>query len=187
MGNEIKLGTIPTGTEGRDAVHITIVPVRTGERLLRGSFVLINHEGCAIRCPAHRAIGIIDPFVDRDITFDKGAWVWLCLFPGKTTSLRHVWEHPSFPKTTEVKPETSSQPSDSVKEESRKWLEAYVREHCPYYEDYPDGGLREFIDRVVDGREIYYAGTDCHGLGDVTDSTELFRHLSIVTNMRIDA
>ena len=75
----------------------------------------------------------------------------------------------------------------SEKEESKKWLMAYVRKHCPYDSEHIDGGYESFINYVKNERWVYYHGNDCHGLFDVEDADDLFRHLSVVLDRRIDA
>lgn len=184
MSNEAKLGTIPKGDEGKDAVHVAIVPIQVGSHgLTVGSPVKIE-GGKAVSTPsAYHAVGILDPFLVREIgrDFELGQWVWLCLFPKTIKGLRHVWEHPAFPLTQP----TSTPTSD--KSVSEAWLKDYVRKHCLYWEDKPDGGYAEFLRYVEVERWIYYYGSDCHSLGDVDDADELFRHLSIVLGRRIDA
>jgi len=129
MSNE--LGTIPKGDEGRDAVHVAIVPVQADEYLPAGVPVRLNAKSRAERCRVEDAIGVVDPFrpqSERDVL--SGSWFWLCLYPKTITGLRHVWEHPCLPKF-EAEPDRplSDIPSTSVAD-SQKWIQDYVREHC---------------------------------------------------------
>lgn len=192
--SEAKLGTIPKGNEGRDAIHIAIVPACAAELLARGQPVKLNASNHAEPCAAAEAIGVVDPFRKDQVA--AGAWFWLCLYPSTVTGLRHIWEHPSFPKA-EV---SFEQQTPGGKAASENWLKDYVRKHCPYwsegiegfgnYKGHPpeaDGGYSEFLRNVVDERYIYYYGSDCHSLEDVEDAEELFHHLSVVLNRRIDA
>jgi hypothetical protein len=45
--------------------------------------------------PDGKEAGIIDPFLVDQL--QKGDRVYLCLFPGTVTSLRHLWTAPGFP------------------------------------------------------------------------------------------
>ena len=185
MSKETKLGTMPKGDEGRDAVHVAIVPCKSGDVLSQGQQVKLNKDGEAVPCGEHdQPIGIADPFLHPSKVIGAGEWFWLCLYPGTVTSLAHVWEHPAFPVAAEA---SQAQPAQGNKEESEAWLAAYVRKHCSYWNDDADGGLREFLRYVRDEKWIYYYGSDCHSLADVDDADELFRHLSVVLGRRIDA
>lgn len=184
MKNEAKLGTIPNGDEGRDAVHVAIVPIRAATKLFSGSPVRLNARHEAESCCVEDAIGVVDPFMPEDKRHVAiGSWFWLCLYPKTITGLRHVWDHPSFP-VTEI---TAIPVANDAKRASEEWLKAYVRKHCTYWEDEPDDGYSIFLRYVTNEHWIFYAGSDCHDLSDVEDSDELFRHLSIVLERRIDA
>lgn len=76
-----KLGTIITGTEGRDAVHIAVTPFLATTVLQPGQR-LVN--------------GIIDPYLKEPV--QPGQWCYMFLYPLTITGLRHVWSHPSFPE-----------------------------------------------------------------------------------------
>lgn len=183
MSNEAKLGTIPGGNEGRDAVHVAIIPVQAAQLLTPGLYVKLNAENKA-EPSTSEAVGIVDPFLGVGC-LNKDEWFWLCLFPKSVTSLRHVWEHPAFPLTNAVP--TSTSPRADEKAKSKEWITNYVRSHCPYWESKMDYGYSEFIDRVKENREIFYYGSDCHSLSDVEDANELFYHLSVVLGIRINA
>lgn len=77
--NETKVGRLVDERAKRDAVHVAVMPMvavrqlNPGERLKNG---------------------IVDPFLDHPV--EVGDWYYLFLFPGTTTSLRHVWQHPNF-------------------------------------------------------------------------------------------
>ncbi len=180
MSNEAKLGTVPKGDEGRDAVHVAIVPVQASEEIRIGGLVKLNADGKAVCSDFGSAIGVADPF--REQPAGKDSWLWLCLFPKTIKGLRHVWEHPAFAAEAMALPMRSDE-----KPASEAWLKDYVRRHCSYWENQPDGGYSEFLRYVRDERWIYYYGSDCHSLSDVDDANELFRHLSVVLERRIDA
>jgi hemin uptake protein HemP len=88
-----KLGTVPTESDGRDAVHVAIIPVRANELLQPGEHVGLRHDGLA-SVSAAKDIGVVDPF--RKTPVKPGERFWLCLYPQSITSLRHVWAHPDF-------------------------------------------------------------------------------------------
>ena len=77
----------------RDAIHFAVAPVAVGDALLHpGDHVGLNSKGEASTLPTH--IGIIDPFLTDFV--HQGQRVWLFLYPGTVTSLRHIWQHPAF-------------------------------------------------------------------------------------------
>jgi hypothetical protein len=178
--NEMKLGTIPQGDEGRDAVHIAIVPVQAADPLISGTPARLNHLNKAEACDVSDAIGIVDPFRPHDhFLVARGEWFWLCLYPKTITGLRHVWEHPSFPLSSAEAPPPP--PADKTqKETSEIWLREYVTRWSPYdlYEN--------FINRVKVDRHLHFSGHDCHCWEDVEDRDELFYHLSVVLECRVD-
>lgn len=188
MSNDIKLGTTPTGTEGRDAVHIAIVSVRAMHPLEPGQRVAVDRDGYAAVAESDEfACGIVDPFSGRAI-IEPHEWFWLCLYPKSITSLRHVWEHPSFPASiTEVPALVEVSEGAKAMGEARAWLADYVKRHCPYDDLEGDWGLQKFLKNVTEDKTIFYHGSDCHSLEDVENRDELFRHLSIVLGKRIDA
>lgn len=91
------LGMIHFKSEGRDAIHLAVEPVTAGEFLKPGQHICIV-DGVARAgwtkgvCPT----GIVDPFLPEDV--QEGQRFWLVVYPRMITSLRHVWEHPSFPQ-----------------------------------------------------------------------------------------
>jgi hypothetical protein len=184
MSNEAKLGTVPNGSEGRDAVHVAIIPARAAQLLDCGQPVKMNAANEAVPCPVDQAVGVVDPFrtENRRRVFE-GEWFWLCLYPKTITGLRHVWEHPTFASAGVP----SSPALSDDKHASEVWIADYVRKHCPYWKGEADGGYSEFVRYVEQNRWIFYTGSDCHSLEDVADADELFRHLSVVLGRKIDA
>lgn len=137
MSNEAKLGTIPKGDEGRDAVHVAIVPACAGEPLLIGSPVRMNSKNKAVACKAKDAIGVVDPFIAQNQGgIDRDSWFWLCLYPKTITGLRHVWEHPWFDVVQKQK-------------ESEKWLRDFIASaDCPDYDTVIAAALGEHVDEI---------------------------------------
>lgn len=102
-----KLGQLCSGNEGRDAVHVAIVPVRAFARLQPGDKVGFATDDKIWVDRSFNPIGIVDPFLEEN-SINAGDWIYLCLYPGSVTSLRHVWTHPAFTS----KPPHSATPGD---------------------------------------------------------------------------
>lgn len=95
------LGMIHFKDEARDAIHLAVEPVTASMELKVGQRIGI-HDGVAwpagyqiggITIPYH---GIVDPFLPRGPL--TGEEFWFVMAPRMVQSLRHVWEHPDFPK-----------------------------------------------------------------------------------------
>lgn len=96
------LGMIHFKPEHRDAIHLAVDPVTAGEGLTVGQQIGVC-DGFAYPAgkkldngktvPSH---GIVDPFLPRGP--QAGERFWFVMNPRMVTSLRHVWEHPDFPK-----------------------------------------------------------------------------------------
>jgi hypothetical protein len=164
--SKLGLGQIITAEQQRDAIHVAVAPVIAGQMLEPGAPVALV-DGVAMGDHDNR-IGVVDPFLRAMVR--KGERFWLFLNPGSITSLRHEWAHPAF---------GAEEKATCDKAASIKWVTEYAKRWSPYYEEYGRDPYKEFMDKVTDG-EIYYYGSDCHGLHDVEDADELFRHLSII-------
>ena len=82
MIEQPKIGQTLNGPNpGRDAVHIAIIPMVATRTLQPGQ---------------HLKFGIVDPYLEQPV--EPNEVYYLFLYPNSVTSLRHVWEHPSFPK-----------------------------------------------------------------------------------------
>ncbi len=190
--SQVKLGTSPSPSEGRDAVHVAVVPVQALCTVARGARVRLvqGRHDVAGPCGDGDADGVVDPFM-RAKCVKKGEWFWMCLYPETVTSLRHVWEHPRFPESTEGKINLEQVGYEIGQFHTAKmWLVDYVKRNCPYWtEEDASGetGYTRFLEYVKDYKWIYYCGSDCHSLAEVEEPDELFANLSIVLNMRIDA
>lgn len=89
------LGTIIDDTAARDAIHLGVLPVIAGENLFPGEHILLKHGKACRTYDSTEGLGIVDPFLTAPIA--RGERFWLIVYPRTITSLRHVWEHPSFP------------------------------------------------------------------------------------------
>lgn len=92
------IGQLLYGDEGRDAVHIAIVPGSCEVELHPGQWVGLVRQGrTAVVSPGEgRKIGIVDPFLKAAVK--PGEKFWVFLVPRTITGLRHVWSHPAFPE-----------------------------------------------------------------------------------------
>lgn len=90
---DIALGEFITGEARKDAIHVAIAPVTAGEKLIAGAHVSVVN-GMAWSSGAFYKVGIVDPFIKGSIV--PGKRIWILLYPGTVSSLRHEWDHPSF-------------------------------------------------------------------------------------------
>jgi hypothetical protein len=114
------LGTIITENEKRDAIHLAVYPAEAGGYFSPGDRVYLGPDGKAYSAGGRsgkEATGIVDPFLERNVMM--GERFWLVLLPRTVKSLRHVWEHPSFPETTEDGSDKPKQPHSVSPEDKR--------------------------------------------------------------------
>lgn len=103
-----QLGNLITdGDRRRDAIHIAVAPVTSGEALQPGQhigFVPVGQIETVGLVDADSQVGLVDPFLTETVL--PGQRFWLFLYPNTVTSLRHVWTHPAFaPKVPVIKGE----------------------------------------------------------------------------------
>jgi hypothetical protein len=124
------IGNLIDESAGRDAIHLAVEPIVAGAALNPGQDVGIV-DGKAF--PRRPYLGIVDPFLSKAVK--EGQRFWLVVYPRQITSLRHVWEHPSFPAAVE--------PVESVdaKAYSTKWMTDWAVRHmsADYYGDVEGG------------------------------------------------
>lgn len=89
-----RLGFFPEEGAERDAVHIAIIPAIAASRLEPGQKVAIHLRSPLRVGYGDNVVGVVDPFLDRDVQQEERCWVLLT--PNSITSLRHEWTHPSF-------------------------------------------------------------------------------------------
>lgn len=117
------LGNIIDEHEKRDAIHLAVIPMQAPTQLKPGEDV--NAGGIPIATPDSPFVGIVDPFLKQDV--EIGQWFWLVIYPRQIDSLRHVWTHPAFP-------EEEAPVSLKQREESKKWLEKFIKEHAHHWD-----------------------------------------------------
>jgi hypothetical protein len=91
------LGEIIRGEAQRDAVHIAVAPIIAGEMLRPGQHVSAHYDHERKRYVAKTSgatCGVVDPYLRRPAF--EGDTVWVLLYPGTITGLRHEWTHPGF-------------------------------------------------------------------------------------------
>lgn len=113
------LGFILEGDEKRDAIHLAVEPVEAAEELFPGDHVSFDNVGRAVKVEVGDGVGIVDPFLNDVV--EPGQKFWLVVYPRQITSLRHVWEHESFPPSG-----GKSKVSANVQNASELWLKNWL-------------------------------------------------------------
>lgn len=171
------LGTIIGPNEGRDAIHVAVFPVKASENLHPGDHVVINPAGEAEWTTSGDGIGIVDPFITGKIS--RGDRFWLLVYPRQITSLRHVWEHPSFPASgpvTQVVHETAEKFMEANKAASEQWLREWISTaDCPDFHTTIGAMLSQRDGSSWDGDYVHFDGKDAHG----NIPAEAWHHLGI--------
>lgn len=93
------LGMIHVEQQKRDAIHLAVEPVIAAMTLVPGEHICLGENGLATVAPPSKALGIVDPFLTTPV--EAGESFWLVVYPRRIKSLRHVWEHPDFPPSTD--------------------------------------------------------------------------------------
>lgn len=144
------LGTIIGPSEKRDAIHLAVYPAVAGEYLKVGEHVqLFETDGKAygVDPGAEADCGIVDPFLTQNVR--KGEHFWLVVLPRTIRSLRHVWEHPSFPASTETGEDISIQAVAN-----RAYVEAVVSSTTPVVRwnrtPCANAAVQRFVDKLED-------------------------------------
>lgn len=165
------IGNLIDETAGRDAIHLAVEPVTAGAVLHPGQDIGLR-DGKAF--PARPYVGIVDPFLSKAV--QEGERFWLVVYPRQITSLRHVWEHPSFPATTET-----PVPDIDHKAYSVQWMQRWAKKHmsADYYGD--EGSLSDeqsFANAIDAGRNLSVGGFE-----DARDhiDDEWWNHWEVIT------
>ena len=86
---------VAENVNGRDAIHIAVVPVTAARQLYPGARVGRDPDDPSrFSNRSETLVGIVDPFLTKAVA--EGERFWLFLYPNTITSLRHVWTHPEF-------------------------------------------------------------------------------------------
>jgi len=160
---ELGIGKIITEKQARDAIHVPVMPVTLppNEYWSPGQWVSFLN-GKLVKTKTD-AIGIIDPFL-KENWLREGTQVWIFLFPGSITSLRHDWSHPVVEEALKT----------STHKESEAWVRGFLKdkfmygEHLdgkPDYEGYNEVIYEDFIEQVRRG-EPFVFNSDYHGEED---------------------
>lgn len=154
------LGSIIGPNEGRDAIHVAVFPVEAAQWLSPGEHVKLK-DGKAVWAASNEGAGIVDPFLNCSV--GPGEWFWLLVYPRQITSLRHVWEHPSFPASQET-PVTPGATQQDWKAASEQWLRAWIESaDCPDFHT-TIGAMLDQRDGVSwESDYVHFDGQDAHG------------------------
>ena len=176
--SELKLGTILTGKEERDAFHVAVLPVVAGTNLKGGQPVDLkgdkNDNGLyTVVKSKGNPIGIIDPFLPSDQRVEKDQIVYLWLMPNTVVGMRHHWQHPVIdniqPKLTE---------EDYKKLTAQEWITRFASNIGKTYEALMEDA--EYYDRsgydVYDNSERYKSAKNWE---------EFWENYSIVTGKEV--
>ncbi len=128
MENHPQVGTILTGPQQRDAIHMAIAPVFAAEDLQPGQHAGLIRGGATDRVTGDtdEHLGIIDPFLKQ--TVKAGERCFLFLYPGTISSLRHEWTHEKFNRLDKAREwlfffsQKVCMPVDKILEISRQML-----------------------------------------------------------------
>lgn len=156
------LGTIINDKAGRDAIHLAVNPTQAKEVLMPGESVGV--DGTSNK----PWVGIVDPFLKSGVA--PGEWFWLIIYPRQITSLRHVWEHPSFPPAAPAV-------STDVRAASLAWLRTFAIQHDNFPVDYL---IDVAVNHNTDGDALCFAEDIC---GEIPE--EFYDHVEVVSGHRI--
>jgi hypothetical protein len=182
MSGDIGIGKIIREERHRDAIHIAVAPVEALYELKPGERVGLL-DGKAISSTIVESVGIVDPFLTHTVLPGQVFYLFLFLFPGTITSLRHEWVHPAFDEVpASVKPDMTKE-----KASSEKWLREYARRVNPYIheENGEDEAYQTLMDGMSSGKLVYH-GKDMHDRSELIDAEELRHHAEIVLGRKIN-
>ena len=109
--SDVVLGKIIHGEAFKDAIHIAIYPVVAGENMSPGDTISLTSDKKAVKYG--KRLGIVDPFLDRDVL--PGQKFYMFLFPNTVKGMRHEWSHPAFVDD-----------STNLKQESVAWIQNFA-------------------------------------------------------------
>lgn len=157
-------------TQGRDAVHIAVMPVVAGEEGLRpGEKLRIKFGTDDVVVSGdyneNDYLGIVDPFI-QSYGLKKGEKFWMWLRPGTITGLRHEWTHA---KIDAPKPQAN---------DSELWLRNFADEWNFDYDEMVKNA--QYDDGYITAR-----GRDLHGRSELGgDETLFWYHMEKLTGKK---
>lgn len=170
---------LPDDAGGRDAVHVAVVAVVAGAKLMPGMDVgLLGPIGSEWHAAdvGERNIGIVDPFIKGVIW--PGQRFWLYLYPRTITALSHRWSHPAFPDAASG--EVYAPPSAKLAAE--EWLKDFcARSDCPPYEE-TITLARKYVESGDSEDYLLARGSDAHG----NIPPEFWTHVETVLGRKIE-
>ena len=150
---------------------MAVAPVVAGTTLFPGDRVAFNSSRGVVR--SDDPIGIVDPFLPPRIPISAGQKIWLLLFPGSVTGIRHEWNHPAFPMAT-----PAAGPDAALVAASKAWIADYALEFAGH-------GYESFM-ADIRGGHIFYSGRDLHDSDELDDADQLMHHLSVVLGRQVN-
>lgn len=184
---KLNIGQIITGQgQQRDAIHIAVVPMKVQEPRGRGLYAgtrvkLARGKVDVVRVwdededPEDTCIGIIDPFINTgwNKPVSDGDEIWVFLFPGTITSLRHDWTHPKIPYEVPAKPEGCNLGEEQLVRWTALRLDGKVKDHS-------DKWMQEYCDSIEeDVSDIMDAAYDAIHHGDYYSKGSKFESMSL--------
>lgn len=165
MQSNPQLGELlPSWKEGKDAIHIAIVPVTADEELQPGQHVGFV-DGNTYVGTHPEPVGIVDPFLKNPVK--KGEKCWLCMYPYTITALRHEWKHPAFSEGPD-------------KEISIDHISRFAHKISQSYES-----LMRAADECVDYGEWTMENTESYRDATSSEWRMFWHHYEIVTGKKV--
>lgn len=187
------LGTVHQKIEHPDAVHLAVHQVQLGNSgwgYNPGCMLSIGKDGFVYETTQREnAVGILDPFLQDITDLNAGDKVWLVLFPGMITSLRHVWEHPAFPSATTNPGQTLSEYMKELEQNELAIIppdkrDSYIalRSYAENLEITVEKLLREAAIQAESGNHYYTGRSEAEGmwLGD-----DFWKHYEAYTSTTV--
>lgn len=146
MKTQDAIGKLLGEDAGRDAIHIAVAPLVAACQVHVGEHVGLTADG-RMEPVAVSPIGIVDPFLERDV--ERGERAFVFLYPNTITNLNHVWTHPAFDGAPRAVPAVSDEDRDESREFLEKCATAWGRTYAGLMEilgDYADEGDDWFFD-----------------------------------------
>lgn len=170
----LEIGKLITKPEGRDAIHIAIAPVIAKRTLKPGQRVgLVNGTTTIVTSASDNFIGIVDPFLERNV--EKGEHFWLFLYPNTVTSLKHEWTHPAFEGAQQGENLIEKQRQDS-----KEWLTDFAGQLEMSYTE-----LMEAAENYVKTGNYYCLNFDTPDIC-YEKASEMWKHIAIATSNPFD-